>query len=130
MWNAICEFLKAFVGKVSVNKNSEDYQNVLGGSEKVSAGWEKLNTAVTKQLNDALQRIKSLEESAAEDRAKFIAQIRSLQQEFLDCEQHRTESQIRISQLEQQHADNKARIEALEDELRVLRGTGKETKNG
>jgi hypothetical protein len=99
----------------------DDYEAVLKGGATVNTEWSKLYQTMSEQLKIALVRVDTLEKECNDTREQLTCAIKKLNQEYIDCENHRAMAASEIAELKRQNGRLVKRIEELEAEVATLR---------
>jgi chaperonin cofactor prefoldin len=99
----------------------DDYEAVLKGGATVNTEWSKLYQTMSEQLKSALVRVDTLEKECNDTREQLTCAIKKLNQEYIDCENHRAMAASEIAELKRQNGRLVKRIEELEAEVATLK---------
>jgi len=114
-----------FVGlfkHVSITPDTkDDYEAVLKGGASVNTEWAKLYQTMSEQLKAALARVDSLEKECNDTREQLTNAIKKLNQEYIDCENHRALAAAEITGLRRDNIKLAKRVEELELEVASLK---------
>jgi hypothetical protein len=94
---------------------------VLKGGATVNTEWSKLYQTMSEQLKSALVRVDTLEKECNDTREQLTCAIKKLNQEYIDCENHRAMAASEIAELKRQNGRLIKRIEELEAEVATLK---------
>jgi chromosome segregation ATPase len=99
----------------------DDYEAVLKGGASVNTEWSKLYQTMSEQLKSALARVDTLEQECNDTREQLTNAIKKLNQEYIDCENHRAMAASEIADLKRQNGKLTKRVEELEQEVAALK---------
>jgi chromosome segregation ATPase len=114
-------FGKLFSGVAIRPDTKDEYEAVLKGGATVNTEWSKLYQMMSEQLKGALARVDSLEKECSDTREQLTNAIKKLNQEYIDCENHRALAASEIAELKRQNGRLVKRIEELEAEVASLK---------
>jgi hypothetical protein len=121
-WKWLGGLFAGLFKNVSITPDTkDDYEAVLKGGATVNTEWSKLYQTMSEQLKSALVRVDTLEKECNDTREQLTCAIKKLNQEYIDCENHRAMAASEIAELKRQNGRLIKRIEELEAEVATLK---------